>query len=162
MKNLLFIISILTTNLTLAKESSKIVNSSVNRIQSMRFNKAKVERIYLAPGLGSILLFPCSLQEVFLGRSDDIKAQISPNDRKTLFLNLKLNSSLPTNLIAKCFPEKNIFIFDIIPNKQKHQDLVEIRSSFGRPLSTEFRKENIQISEPKKIVIKRPVQVLNK
>lgn len=132
MKKLLFVIS------AIAGALAETAQAQVDRIQSMRFDKSKVERIYLAPGLGSIVLFPCSLQEVFVGRGEDLKVQISPNDKKTLFLNLKLNSSLPTNVIVKCEPEKSIFVFDVIPSKTRHQDLVEIRSSFGRPNSKDF------------------------
>lgn len=128
MKSLLFVIS----------SFSLLCSADTERIQSMRFDKSKVERIYLAPGLGSIVIFPCGIQEAFVGRSDDLKVQISPNDKKTLFLNLKLNSSLPTNVIAKCEIEKSIFVFDVIPSKVRHQDLVEIRSSFGRPNSKDF------------------------
>ena len=128
MKKLLFAINLIPV----------FVLANPERIQSMRFDKSKVERIYLAPGLGSVVLFPCSLQEVFIGRSEDLKVQISPNDKRTLFLNLKLNSSLPTNVIVKCEVDKNIFVFDVIPSKSKHQDLVEIRSSFGRPNAKDF------------------------
>jgi hypothetical protein len=121
----------------------------------MRFDKSRVERIYLAPGLGSVVLFPCSLQEVFIGRSDDLKAQISPNDKKTLFLNLKLNSSLPTNVIVKCEPEKSIFVFDVIPSKTRHQDLVEIRSSFGRPNSKDI-VETKTTRSVNRLIVKSP------
>jgi hypothetical protein len=123
MKKLFFVINLFAIS----------IQASSDRIQSLRFDKSQVQRIYLAPGLGSILIFPCGLQEVFVGRSDDLKAQVSPNDKKTLFLNLKLSTYQPTNLIAKCELERSIFIFDIIPSTTKHQDLVEIRSSFGSP-----------------------------
>ena len=148
MKKLLFISLISYTQ----------VFAGVERLQSVRINKAQVQRLYLAPGLGSILTFPCSIQEAFLGRSEDLKAQISPNDKRVLFLNLKLNSSLPTNVIVKCFPERNIFVFDVIPNKSKHQDLVEVRGSYGTPKRTDLIVESVQ---PKfsKIVIKKPVLI---
>ena len=145
MKKLLFVINLIPV----------LAFSNPDRIQSMRFDKSKVERIYLAPGLGSVVLFPCSLQEVFIGRSEDLKVQISPNDKRTLFLNLKLNSSLPTNVIVKCEVDKNIFVFDVIPSKSKHQDLVEIRSSFGRPNAKDF----IQIkpsAKTNRVVLKTP------
>ena len=158
MKNLLFVISL----------SPLITNAEApDRIQSMRFDKSQVQRIYLAPGLGSILLFPCGLQEVFIGRSEDLKAQISPNDKKALFLNLKLNSSLPTNVIVKCSPERSIFVFDIIPSKTRHQDLVEIRSSFGRPNNSSFGSamlKNEIVKKPATInrfILKKPVLVEN-
>lgn len=152
MKNLLFAISFISVNVV-AQE----------RIQSMRFDKSQVQRIYLAPGLGSIVLFPCGLQEVFIGRGEDLKAQISPNDKKTLFLNLKLNSSLPTNVIVKCSPEKSIFVFDVIPNRIKHQDLVEIRSSYGRPnLINGQRLEQVtQVKTVNRLILKAPVLVKN-
>ncbi|MGE3760574.1 MAG: hypothetical protein AB7H97_22610, partial [Pseudobdellovibrionaceae bacterium] len=129
MKKLSFVISLLV---------SSTAATSVERIQATRFDRSQVKRIYLSPGLGSIVLFPCALIEVFVGRSDDLKVQISPNDKKTLFLNLKLNASLPTNLIAKCEPERNVFVFDVIPDRAKHQDVVEIRSFFGSPSNPDF------------------------
>lgn len=152
MKNLLFAISLVAVP-AMAQE----------RIQSMRFDKSQVQRIYLAPGLGSIVLFPCGLQEVFIGRGEDLKAQISPNDKKTLFLNLKLNSSLPTNVIVKCSPEKSIFVFDVIPSRTRHQDLVEIRSSYGRPnLINGQRLEQVsQTKTVNRLIVKAPVLVEN-
>lgn len=152
MKNLLFAINLFSVS-ALAHE----------RIQSMRFDKSQVQRIYLAPGLGSIVLFPCGLQEVFIGRGEDLKAQISPNDKRTLFLNLKLNSSLPTNVIVKCTPEKSIFVFDVIPSRIRHQDLVEIRSSYGRPnLISGQRLEQIrQTKTVNRLIVKSPVLMEN-
>lgn len=152
MKNLLFVISLFSVS-AMAQE----------RIQSMRFDKSQVQRIYLAPGLGSIVLFPCGLQEVFIGRGEDLKAQISPNDKRTLFLNLKLNSSLPTNVIVKCNPEKSIFVFDVIPSRTRHQDLVEIRSSYGRPnLINGQRLEQVsQTKTVNRLIVKAPVLIDN-
>ena len=130
----------------------------VERIQSTRFDRGQVKRIYLAPGLGSIIQFPCALVEVFVGRSEDLKAQISPSDKKTLFLNLKLNSSLPTNMIARCEAEKSVYVFDVIPSKTKHQDVVEIRSSFGGPGAKDlvpFQVSGFPMRQ-KRVVIKKP------
>ncbi|MCE3009741.1 MAG: hypothetical protein LW875_03920 [Proteobacteria bacterium] len=146
MKNLLLLTSLLIPLLSIA---------GVERIKSLRFDKSEVQTIYLAPGLGSMLTFPCGIEEAFVGRAEDLKAQVSPNDKKVLFLNLKLNTSLPTNLIVRCEKEKSTFVFDIIPQKSKHQDLVEIRSSFGRPKSEELT----EIPKKKKrnpVVLKEP------
>lgn len=133
----------------------------VERIQSTRFDRSQVMRIYLAPGLGSLVIFPCALVEVFVGRGEDLKAQISPSDKKTLFLNLKLHSSLPTNMIAKCEPERNVFIFDVIPSKSQHQDLVDIRNVFGRPSLTGLNPVEVSKNEQVKgrLVLKSPVLI---
>ena len=148
MKKLLFAISIFGV----------CSSSALDRIQALRFDRSSVQRIYLAPGLGSVLLFPCSLEEVFIGRSEDLRALISPNDKKTLFLNLKLNSSLPTNVIAKCAPERWVFVFDVIPNRIKHQDFVEIRGTFGRPKNqdTHLFVETKRDESARRIVLKTP------
>jgi hypothetical protein len=118
-----------------------------------------VNSIYLAPGLGSVVLFPCALSEVFVGRAEDLKAQISPNDKKVLLLNLKLNTSLPTNLIARCESEKSPYVFDIFPSRQKHQDVVEIRGSFGGPgvKRSEFAQQKSAAEKRTKIVLSAPV-----
>lgn len=152
MKKLLFV-----TNLLLVGPSF----GQVERIQSTRFDRSQVMRIYLAPGLGSLVLFPCALVEVFVGRGEDLKAQISPSDKKTLFLNLKLNSSLPTNMIAKCEPERNVFVFDVIPSKIQHQDLVDIRNVFGRPSMMGRKPTELSKNDQSKgrLVLKSPVLV---
>ncbi len=133
--------------------------ANVDRIQSLRFDRGNVQTIYLAPGLGSMIIFPCALQEVFIGRSEDLKSQISPNDKKVLFLNLKLNSSLPTNVIARCENEKNAFVFDVIPSRAKHQDVVEIRSSFGSPINRQLQAQKPTKTLPNKYVIAKPIQI---
>jgi hypothetical protein len=134
--------------------------AEVKRIQATRFDRSQVKRVYLAPGLGSMVLFPCALVEVFVGRSEDLRVQVSPNDKKTLFLNLKLNSSLPTNLIAKCDGEKSVYVFDVIPSKSKHQDVVEIRSSFGGPSYEGLKPYEVSTSKSKKrILMKAPALV---
>lgn len=129
-----------------------------NRIEALRFDRKEVKSIYLAPGLGSIVLFPCALMEVFVGRNEDLKVQISPNDKKSLFLNLKLNSSLPTNFIARCENERTVFVFDVIPSKAKHQDVVEIRSSFGMPSMQGLKPAEVSLQKQpiNRLVVKRP------
>ena len=151
MKNLLFVISLFT------------INAHADRIQSLRFDKSQVQRIYLSPGLGSIVLFPCALEEVFVGRTDDLKVQISPNDKKTLFMNLKLNSSLPTNVIVKCTTDRSIFVFDVIPSKIRHQDFVEIRSSFGRPnmVGSQSIQQITKVKSTQRLILKAPVLIEN-
>lgn len=133
--------------------------TQVSRIQAMRFDRSTVSQLYLAPGLGSVVLFPCNLIEVFVGRSDDLKAQISPNDKKTLLLNLKLNTSLPTNLIARCEGDRSPFVFDVFPSRQRHQDVVEIRGSFGSPgySKSNFKEVHPNTEKRTKIVISKPV-----
>lgn len=157
MKKLLFALSLI---------ASISARAQLERIQSIRFDRSQVKSVHLAPGLGSMILFPCALVEVFVGRSEDLKAQISPTDKKLLYLNLKLNSSFPTNMIAKCELERNVFVFDVIPSKTQHQDLVDIRGIYGRLAKNDLKP--IEASNPmeepskeplKRIVLENPVLI---
>lgn len=135
---------------------SALAESNIpKRIVALRFDRGSVQTIYLAPGMGSLVTFPCALKEVMVGRSEDLKAQISPNDKKSLLLNLKLNTSLPTNLIARCEPSGN-YVFDVIPSKSKHQDVVEIKSSFGGAQLPEQKEVSVKESESHKVVVMKP------
>ena len=134
---------------------SPMTRANMDRIQSWRVDQSQVRAIHLAPGLGSILLFPCNLIEAFVGRSEDLKAQVSPNDKKVLFLNLKLNSSLPTNLIVRCEGERNTFVFDVVPSRSRHQDQVEIRSFHGRPKMQDHISPVLE-KKSSKLVLKTP------
>lgn len=155
MKNLLFVTS------ALLFVECAFAASQTDRIQALRFDRGSVKMIHLAPGLGSILLFPCALSEVFVGRSEDLKAQISPNDKKSLFLNLKLNSSMPTNLIVRCEGERSVFVFDVIPSRALHQDVVEIRSSFGGPGVLNLKPTQSSKEKPSRniIVLEKPTEL---
>lgn len=157
MKSLLLTINFLLCQSALSSPEPVAPRPFVERIQSTRFDRSQVKRIFLAPGLGSIILFPCALVETFVGRSEDLKAQISPNDKKTLFLNLKLNSSLPTNLIARCEADKTVFVFDVIPSQVKHQDVVEIRNYYGRPQMTDLSEASkTHYISKRRLVVKEP------
>jgi hypothetical protein len=135
-----------------------IITNAANRIQAFKVDRRESKAIYLSPGLGSVVIFPCPLIEVFVGRSEELKAQISPNDRKTLFLNLKKNVSVPTNLIVRCEELRTIFVFDIVPSLSRHQDVVEIRNFFGRPDLEESQKSPVtELKEVNRaVIIKKP------
>lgn len=131
-------------------------SDKIDRIQSYRFDRSQVKQIYLAPGLGTKIMFPCSLIEAFAGRNDDLKTQISPNDKKVLYLNLKLNNSFPTNLIVSCENERTPYVFDVIPSKTKHQDIIEIKSGFGSPINKSLVQLPMKAAAKTKVVIVQP------
>lgn len=154
MKKNLLIISISTFIILYA--------SAENRIQAFRFDQSQTQTISLSAGLGSRLLLPCPVLEVLVGRTEDLKAEISPNDPKVVYLNLKKTLSSPTNLIVTCENNRNVFVFDIVPSNQNHQDIVEIRSSYGRPEYSEAQRASlIEIKEvpSSAVVLKKPIVV---
>jgi hypothetical protein len=120
-----------------------------SRVGSIIFNKGTVEKIYLASGLGSVLIFPCPIDEAFLGRSSEVTVLTSPKTKKNLLLSVKSSFSEATNLIVRCEEQLAPFVFDLIPSRAKHQDVILIRSSIGSPTLAQENLELIESSDQK-------------
>ena len=103
--------------------------ANVNRIESRIQHLDSTSRIYMKFGLISVVEFPQNIIEVRIGNPNSVKAVISQVSPKELTLYYKSNSSSPTNLIVKS--DKKIYVLDIIPSKNNHQDFVKITSGVG-------------------------------
>ena len=120
------------TNLKLTNAIPVLLLASIasaqtpNRITAINFDKSRVERLYMAPGLASALTFPCDLDEATVGRDEDLKAKMSPTTKRQLTLFLNSSASLPTNLIVRCGDRQEPFVFDVVPSRNSHQDVVRI------------------------------------
>lgn len=112
---------------------SAIAEAEPKRISAIAVNQAKVQSIRLTPGLASVVLFPCEIDEAIIGRNEDLKATVSPTTKRNLILHLAKGSSLSTNLIVRCGDEEIPFVFDVIPSRAVHQDLVRVASRYGGP-----------------------------
>lgn len=133
--------------------------ASPKRIQSVMFDKGIPHKIYLHPGLGSVITFPCFVSDSFVGDESQAEVRPSPSTRKNLLLSLKSHASKATNLIVRCEGQQSHFVLDVVPSNTSHQDILEIRAAFGRPELREI--ENFKATEktetlPKKVVITAP------
>lgn len=111
--------------------SLPVLAQNPERITAIHFNKGKVERIYMAPGLATALTFPCDLDEATVGRDEDLKAKVSPTSKRHLSLFLATSVSLPTNLIVRCGDKQELYVFDVVPSVINHQDVLRITGSYG-------------------------------
>ena len=139
--------ALLTAELALAQ-------SVPGRISSQVVDLGDVLRIYLAPGLASVVQLPYPITEVKLGNPDDIYVQVSKSLPSELTVILKRNGARPTNLVARCGIKT--FVFDLIPSKSTHQDLVRISGSYGGPESTGLGAVMIDSSHLSGKTAKRP------
>ena len=105
--------------------------ASPPRISAENFDLSTTKTVYLKPGLISVLQFPINITEVKVGNPGSLKAILSSTNTKELTLFFKNSKSVPTNLIIRA--EKRIFVFDIIPSNQFHQDYIKIQASFNSP-----------------------------
>lgn len=108
-------------------------NFSLERIQSQSIDRSRVAKLYIAPGLASVLRVPCLIKEVIVGNSDLIDARVSDKDPQSIVLSLASGAKTATNLIVKCVSSRAPFVFDVISSRQFHQDYVDVASGFGGP-----------------------------
>jgi hypothetical protein len=108
-------------------------NVSMERIQTQSVNKAKVSKVFVAPGLATLVRFPCVIKEAVVGNSKLVNAQISEKDAQTIILNIASSTKTATNLIVRCISQRSPFVFDVISSRSNHQDYLEVSSGYGRP-----------------------------
>ncbi|MGZ3769353.1 MAG: hypothetical protein ACXVCP_08495 [Bdellovibrio sp.] len=140
---------------------SMTVFAGPKRIQSVLFDKGNPHKIFLHPGLGTVITFPCFVSDSFLGDESQAEIKPSPSNRKNLLLSLRSTASRATNLIVRCEGQHSHFVLDIVPSKIIHQDILDIRAAFGRPelieLETQKKIESkTETPQTKKIVIMAP------
>jgi hypothetical protein len=116
--------------------ASALASASPGRISSRFANLGEVHKIFLAQGLASVVQLPYPITEVKTGSPEDIQVQISKTLPSELTLILKRSNAQPTNLIARCGSRS--FVFDLIPSKKTHQDLVRISGSYGAPTNDDM------------------------
>ncbi|WP_413578597.1 hypothetical protein ACLVWU_08675 [Bdellovibrio sp. HCB290] len=104
---------------------------NVKRIVSINKDLSEVKKIYLHAGLVSTVEFQDAITSVKIGNGSSFKVEISPSNPKEVTLRLVSQRSEPTNLLVRV--EKKVFIFDLIPSRNTHQDYVKVSGSYGRP-----------------------------
>lgn len=124
--------------------------AEVHRVSSTQTDLSKVQKIYLSPGLVSLIEFPSNIVEVRVGNPESVKAIISQASPKELTLLLNHQNSVPSNLIVRA--EKRVFIFDLVPSQTQHQDFIKVSGAFGAPVvDQKFKVVSQQVIEPTEI-----------
>lgn len=123
----------------------------LERISRPVVNLTESRAIYLSPGLISVVEFPDPIIEVRVGDPASLKPTISQVSPKELTLMFKDSNSVATNLIVRS--GKRVFVLDIIPSKNRHQDYVKVRGVYSTvketrktsTVSARNKKPNIEI-----------------
>jgi len=97
------------------------------RIKDEVLNRYAVRKIYLSEGLVSVLEFRDEVLEVRAGNAEIVKVSFSGVNKKELTLRLLTQRLGPTNLIVRA--GRNQFVFDIIPSRKVHEDVIYVRGS---------------------------------
>lgn len=98
------------------------------RITRIDKNLHEVDRIYLAPGLVSVIEMPGPILEVRVGDPRSVRVMLSTVSPKEMTLSLGHSGASATNLIVRT--DKRAFVFDLLPSRSSHQDFIKVRSGF--------------------------------
>lgn len=101
------------------------------RIGATTIDKRHVQRLYIAAGRSSILIFPCNIKTFSTGPTKDISALVNERDSKMLEVWLGKAGGQPAGLKVIC--NDHFFAFDVIPSRTTHQDFVSVKGAFGLP-----------------------------
>ena len=105
--------------------------AQTDRVSTVNHNLSTVDKIYVAAGLASVIEFPKNIIEVRVGDSQSVKVLISQVSPKELTIYLSSTASKASNLIVRA--DKKVYVFDIVPSTNNHQDYVKIKGAFGSP-----------------------------
>lgn len=131
------------------------------RIQSIFLNRGEAYKINVVPGLATVIKLPCFGADAISGDESQVTVRFSPTTKKELQINMKSTFSRATNLIVRCEGQSTHLVFDLVPSRSVHQDILEVRQAFG---NAAFEGEQAEIKSIKpesdkvqKIVISTPV-----
>ena len=137
-----------------------------DRIRAMHFDKSRVEKVYVSPGLATLMIFPCEINEAIVGQEQGLKAVVSPTSKKQVTLFCSSSASLTTNLIVRCGGKTDPFVFDVVVSHVHHQDVLKVTGSFSGPVvnddagMTLVDSSSMQPQKKKKFVIEVSPPVL--
>lgn len=109
--------------------------AEVKRIKAIAFNKGKVQKIFVAGGMSSLITFNCDINEMITGNSEQVTLKPLITNKKQMIITLAQEASQPTNIFVKCGQKIDPYIFDVIPSRTNHQDYLKINLSYGEPTS---------------------------
>jgi hypothetical protein len=122
-----------------------VVYGKPRRISAQYLDLGEVHSIFMVPGMATIIDIPREVTGIRVGNPDNLAyfKPDKPNNEVTLVL--KNTAAKPTNFILRS--NKKIYVFDIIPSKHTHQDIVEILGDFGSPSSGDSNAKLIESSD---------------
>lgn len=123
-----FLSIVLLTSQAIAGVSGKTLP---RRISAAIYNLETVRQIYMTPGMATVIEIPGPVSEVIPGSPSDFTFFTSKQFEREVKLFLVNANAQPTNLIVRSGKKK--YVFDIVPSKTIHQDVVEGIGAYGGP-----------------------------
>lgn len=133
-------------------------SSGVKRIKSIAFNKGKVEKIFIAQGMSTLVTFNCDINEMVSGNDQQITLKGLMTNKKQMIITLAQDAAQATNIFVKCGQKIDPYIFDVVPSKVNHQDYLKINVSYGEPQEEKDSNETLNKMPKKRKAVTIEVQ----
>lgn len=114
------------------------------RVSEVRKEQSQVDRIFLAPGMVTVLEFPEAIKEARVGLPQSFKVQISSVTPSEMTISRAGSIERPSNLIVRT--GRRIWVFDLIPSRASHQDFIRVRTK-GVSIPTHQAKSEGRVIE---------------
>ena len=101
------------------------------RLSAPVLDLGKVHPIHMIPGNATLIEIPGPITGVHPGSQQDLKFEKEGLPDNEVLIRLARGNAQTSNLIIRSVKKK--YVFDIIPSKTVHRDIIEIPSSFGGP-----------------------------
>jgi hypothetical protein len=110
-------------------------------IEAINMDLSLAQKVSISPGRVSVLRLPEAIAEAKVGSPSHLKAVLSTTDQNevTLFWVAPIPHS--TNLIVRT--TKRVFVFEILPTLNRHQDYLKVRGAFGGPRTVSTSQSNV-------------------
>jgi hypothetical protein len=118
------------------------------RISGQIYDLGKVHPVYMVPGMATLIEIPTTVTGIRLGNPDAVQYFRPDKPENEVTLVLRDSHAKPTNLIIRSNRRK--YVFDIIPSRQIHQDMVEVIGSYGGAAFQDSSMELIESSQSKR------------
>ena len=109
--------------------ASASLTNFVPRLSVQTYHQGTIMPIYLTPGRSAVIDFPCAVTKASGGTGGDLHTTLATSLGNEVDLSLDSAASRPTSLIVRC--KERVFVFDIIPSKNTHQEYIKIKESRG-------------------------------
>jgi len=107
------------------------VEAAPRRLQKLIVDNSSVTRISMVQDLVTSIEFPCAVRGGRVGLPSHYKILKPEEFDNEIVVKIVDPRARPTNLIVKCKKQK--FVFDLVPTRTIHQDIVEVVGTYGAP-----------------------------
>jgi hypothetical protein len=119
------------------------------RISSQIMDLGRAYPVYMVAGMATLVVLPGPVTGIRTGNPESIQYFRPDKPENEVTVVLQNQNAKPTNLILRS--GKKIYVFDVVPSKTVHQDVLEVVGDFGGAQLNDVRAELIDSSDaPKK------------